>query len=194
MKKILLGSTALVAASMIAAPGAQASDPIKLGVGGWMIQGIGYADQDGSFEDATSTKYNGWDQKQRSEVHFKGSTKLDNGIAVSVKIELESDSNGDNFGIDENYMKLTSASLGSLYLGKYKGVGYTMRHGAPNNTGVTRDGGDVQTNAFIVGPGNVDNIATTSIGARQAASTSAARGRHHARARKGSGEALSKRE
>ena len=44
MKKILLGSTALVAAGMIAS--APASAKMKLGVGGYMQQWVGYVSQD----------------------------------------------------------------------------------------------------------------------------------------------------
>ena len=46
MKKILLGTTAIVAAGMIAAPSADAADKIKLSVGGYMNQWFGYTTAD----------------------------------------------------------------------------------------------------------------------------------------------------
>ena len=68
MKKILLGSTALVAAGMIAS--APASAKMKLSVGGYMEQWVGYVSQD----DVGTADYSGVDVKSDSEVHFKGMT------------------------------------------------------------------------------------------------------------------------
>lgn len=156
MKKILLGTTALVAASMVAAPGAQAAEKIKLGLGGYMWQTVGWSDQDGDFETAGGTNFRSWDQKSASEVHFKGSTKLDNGITVSAQIELEADSNVDANGgnhIDTSFLKISSASLGTLGLGKHKGTPWTMGHRGVNYSGTTENAGDHTVRHWISAPG-----------------------------------------
>ena len=93
MKKILLGSTALVAAGMIAS--APASAKMKLSVGGYMEQWVGYVSQD----DVGTADYSGVDVKSDSEVHFKGMVKLDNGMSVGVNVQLEANTSGDT--IDE---------------------------------------------------------------------------------------------
>ena len=72
MKKLLLGSTALVAGGLIAAP-AMAADPIKIGVGGYYqffalagsVEGV-YA------PDGTSIQYKGLQFQQEGEIHFIG--------------------------------------------------------------------------------------------------------------------------
>ena len=89
MKKLLLGSTALVAGGLMAAP-AMAADPIKIGVGGYYqffalagsIEGI-YA------PDGTSVQYKGLQFIQEGEIHFIGQSKLDNGTTVGLTVELE---------------------------------------------------------------------------------------------------------
>ena len=89
MKKLLLGSTALVAGGLMAAP-AMAADPIKIGVGGYYqffalagnIEGV-YA------PDGTSIQYKGLKFIQEGEIHFIGQSKLDNGTTVGLTVELE---------------------------------------------------------------------------------------------------------
>ena len=46
MKKILLGTTAIVAAGMIAAPSVDAAEKLKVSVGGYMEQWFGYTTTD----------------------------------------------------------------------------------------------------------------------------------------------------
>ena len=80
MKRILLGTTALVAVGVIGAPVAQAQ--IELGVGGFMEQYFGYGSSD--IEDRDH-----FDQKSDSEIIFSGSTTLDNGLQFGVNVQLE---------------------------------------------------------------------------------------------------------
>ena len=98
MKKVLLGSTAIVAAGMIAsAPSAIAAEKIKIGVGGYMEQWFGYA----SGDDNSTEDFSGFDVKSDAEIIFKGKTTLDNGISVGVNVQLEGNANaGDQ--IDES--------------------------------------------------------------------------------------------
>jgi len=136
MKKILLGTTAIVAAGMIvSAPAAFAAEKIKLSVGGYMEQWFGYVSND----DAAGQDYSGFDQKSDAEIHFKGSTKLDNGITVGVNVQLEANqNNGDQ--IDESYMTI-KGSFGSIDIGSENSVQYRM-HYAPSEFGIGINSGD----------------------------------------------------
>ncbi|GAB6052429.1 porin [Magnetospira thiophila] len=115
MKKVLYTTTALVAAGMISAH-AQAADPIKIGVSGFLDEHIGYADQDNFGGGTKATDYKEVDVKSDVEVHFTGSTKLDNGITVSVKIELEADDTA--AGSDLFALSLSSETFGTVILGE----------------------------------------------------------------------------
>ncbi len=133
MKKLLVGTTALVAAGMIAAP-ASAAEKITLSIAGFMEQYVGVADNDDSFESAgiggEGVNFTGFDQQADSEVHFKGKTKLDNGIEVAVKMELESDTGGG--GIDESVVMVGSDVIGEIWLGGEDTVSETLHHTAPD--------------------------------------------------------------
>ena len=89
MKKLLLGSTALVVGGVMAAP-AMAADPIKIGVGGYYtFYGIAGGIDSTYALDGTWTQYRGLNFQQEGEIHFIGQTKLDNGTTVGLTVELE---------------------------------------------------------------------------------------------------------
>ena len=131
MKKILLGSTALVAAGLMAAPAVQAEDPIQLGVGGYMEQYFGYGSSDIDDRDH-------FDQKSDSEIIFSGSTTLDNGIQFGVNVQLEGNTGGDQ--IDESYAFI-EGDFGRILLGSENSAGYIMGVSAPN-VGIGINSGD----------------------------------------------------
>ena len=81
MKKLLLGSTALVVGGAIAAP-AMAADPIKMGVGGYytFYALAGNIDSTYALNGNGFTTYKGLAFTQEGEIHFVGQTKLDVGI------------------------------------------------------------------------------------------------------------------
>ena len=136
MKKVLLGSTAIVAAGMIAAvPSADAASKMKLGVGGYMEQWFGFT----SGDDGVAQDYSGFDIKSDPEIFFKGSTKLDNGITVGVNVQLEATQNGDQ--IDEQYM-FVKGSFGQIIIGDENSAMYKM-HYAPSDFGIGMNSGDV---------------------------------------------------
>jgi hypothetical protein len=112
MKKVLLGTTALLGAGLVASP-AFAADGIKLGVGGYFKTAymVNFDDNsegepgddhsvDGVFSDA--------------EVHFKGSTVLDNGLEVGARVELEGENANDQ--IDEAWIYF-SGGFGEIRMG-----------------------------------------------------------------------------
>ena len=135
MKKILLGSTAIVAAGMIAsAPSADAASKMKLGVGGYMEQWFGFT----SGDDGVAQDYSGFSTVSDGEIHFKGKTKLDNGISIGVNVQLEAQQGGDQ--IDEQYMTVNGA-FGQIILGDENSAMYKM-HYAPSDFGIGMNTGD----------------------------------------------------
>lgn len=101
MKKVLLGTTALVAAGF-AAGQAQAADPIKLTLGGFYGAAAGVEIGGNDSSGAPSQNRQTGNFKQNVEVHFNGSTTLDNGLTVGAHIELEAN-NTSGRTIDEVY-------------------------------------------------------------------------------------------
>lgn len=124
MKKFLAGTTALVAAAVVAGQ-AQAADPVKVSVGGFIAQGVGYIDQDKDVQQ----DYAEVTVHSDSELYFRGSTKLDNGLTVGVNIDLYTD-RGDT-GQDDVFISIASDSLGKVKIGATKGSSYGMSHKAP---------------------------------------------------------------
>jgi len=140
MKKILLGTTAIVAAGMIvAAPSAIAAEKIKISVGGYMEQWFGYSNNDDGGDGANDQDFGGFDVKSDSEINFKGMTKLDNGISVGVNVQLEANSNkGDQ--IDESYLIL-KGGFGEINVGSENSAMYKMNY-APSEFGIGINSGD----------------------------------------------------
>ncbi|SOC17356.1 porin [Thalassospira xiamenensis] len=130
MKKILVASSALVAVAF--AGQAQASEKIKLSVGGYMEQWMGVADQD-SGESVNAFQSD-------TEIHFKGSTTLDNGIEVGAVVELEGETSDDQ--VDEEYLYI-NGGFGQVKLGKEDGAADDMGITAPSVGPVGVNDGDL---------------------------------------------------
>lgn len=135
MKKILLGSTAIVAAGMIASAPASAASKIKVGVGGYMEQWVGYVSND----DGVDQDFSGFDVKSDAEIIFSGKTTLDNGLTVGVNVQLEANHNGGD-QIDESYIFL-KGGFGEINLGSENSAQYKM-HYAPSDFGIGMNSGD----------------------------------------------------
>jgi outer membrane protein OmpU len=143
MKKLLLGSTALVAGGLLAAP-AMAADPIKIGVGGYYQFFVNAGQIEGSYAlDGSSTQFKGLSFYQEGEIHFDGQSKLDNGTTVGVHVELEgwnsAPSNTTGTGsvrqIDEAYL-YAFGDWGRIEFGSRDQGTYRMFYGAPSAIGV----------------------------------------------------------
>jgi len=132
MKK-LLGTTALVAAAFATAP-AMAADKINMQVGGYFVGAIAAV-----FDaDLGVGAPGGADERtirfaREAEIHFKGSTTLDNGIEIGVKFELEGgdDQTAAFDNLDEAYMWVSGA-FGEFQFGDQDGVGDQMPIVAPS--------------------------------------------------------------
>lgn len=150
MKKILFATTALLAAAAIAP--AQASEPVKLTLGGFLEYYVAGASQDGDYAGSV----NSFDVQGEGEVYFKGETVLDNGLTVGAMIQLEggADHNGSDI-IDESYLYV-SGSFGQVTLGSIDNVAYLMRAAAPNAAYTEVD--DTAIPNYLIRPFAEDNI------------------------------------
>ena len=138
MKKHLLTTTALVAAGVMAFSGAALAADKKgpsLKISGGFEQGVGYQDADG----AAGTVV----QQEDGEIHFTASMKLDNGITVSGKAELETDAENylgvtagseNSQWIDESFISV-SGTFGMIRLGATDGAMYEMSYGYMGHVG-----------------------------------------------------------
>jgi hypothetical protein len=177
MKKALFSTTALAAAGALAFVASDAvaqtkAKPLAISVGGYFNSFMGYAEQSGSFEStASSTARAGYDQfniVNDSEIYFRGATKLDNGIGVSVTVQLESDQvNNAAAHIDESYMTV-SGGFGSVLLGSTKGATVKKFVGAPGVGGLGL--GNTDHDSWIIKPSAVGNTVNFSSGTTAGAS------------------------
>ena len=82
-----------------------------------------------ALEDKPTIKLSGGGQHAASEIHFKPSVTLENGLTFAAQIELE----GDNAGfLDESYMTISSDSLGMFTIGGENSEGYRLMVAAPS--------------------------------------------------------------
>jgi hypothetical protein len=139
MKKLLLGSTALVAGGVMAAP-AMAADPIKMGVGGYYTFYGAAGGIDPTYAlNGTVTQYKGFAFIQEGEIHFIGQTKLDNGTSVGLTVELEgwdpnhgvAGTSTANAQIDEAFM-FAFGDWGRIEVGARDAATYRMYYGTPS--------------------------------------------------------------
>ena len=136
MKKVLLGTTALLGAGLVASP-AFAADGIKLGVGGFFKTAY-MVNFDDDSEGEPGNERNTDGVFSDAEIHFTGSTVLDNGLEVGARIELEGEDDGDQ--IDEAWIYF-SGGFGELRMGSDD---------------------DALANACIVPPGGTGNFSAFS--------------------------------
>ena len=143
MKKILLGTTALVGASFMATA-AFAAPEIR--VGGFLDFQVGATSQDidnfgpspGGFGSVTNER--GYGFINDAELILRASDKLDNGLAWAVKIELEAGSDEANDNADETTLTL-SGTWGRMVFGNDDGPVDTMKIGGKTAVGDAGTGG-----------------------------------------------------
>ncbi|MFO1152566.1 MAG: porin [Rhodospirillales bacterium] len=169
MKKILLATTALATAALVAGAAgdalaqettSKAAERIKVGLGGYFQQwGVGASQdiKDGPGDitpiagsHGNTIKQNAVDQKHNSEICFIGQTTLDNGLTVGLNVQLEANTEADT--IDESYLFLQGPSLGQIILGDENNAGYLLHVTAPDG-GVSLDSGDLVNIAAWINTG-----------------------------------------
>jgi outer membrane protein OmpU len=142
---------------------------MKVGIGGSFMSVLAFGKQNASFEStAGSTSRVGYDSFNiwnDSEIEFAGSTKLDNGISVSIHVELETDQSTANASsgntIDESYAKI-SGVFGEVVVGSTGNATNVMATVAPNVGVTSSNDGDVGN--VIIAPSAVGVTADTIIG------------------------------
>ena len=136
MKKLLYGTTALVAAGMIGGVGT-AHAQWDVSVNGFMNQWFGYGDNDSDVNlvdpipdvDNIIGDPNDWNQWSNTEIHFNFSNTLDNGLRFGGRVELEGETDTDQ--IDEQYL-FVDGDFGRILLGSENSAGYLMTITSPN--------------------------------------------------------------
>lgn len=127
MKKVLMGTTALVAMGAWAvSPAAAAEEKISISVGGYYESVVSFVDQ--SF-DATGVDMHNDNVRQEGEIHFKGETTLDNGLTIGINVQLEAVAQGDQ--LDEQYVYF-SGDFGKVVVGAENSAAYLMGYTAPS--------------------------------------------------------------
>jgi len=140
MKKNLLATSALVAAGVLVSHGALAeAKPIEIKVGGYYEQWVGLITQDSDASDSDRTNATDLDVQEDGEIHFQGSTTLDNGLTFGVNVQMEAATSGDQ--IDENYLFIRG-SFGEIVLGSENGPAYAMHYGVDIDQGYGLEEGD----------------------------------------------------
>ena len=99
--------------------------------------------QEGDVEEAIA-KYDGSGMHSNTEVHFKPSITLENGLTFGATIEFE----GDQEAVDQSFISISSESLGTLKLGKHGKTGLGVH--APS-VGIGINSGD-HVNFIAVDP------------------------------------------
>jgi len=112
MKRVLLGSSALIGAGLLSSP-ALAEEGIKLAVGGYFKTAyMVVLDEDGEGERGNERNTDGFFSD--AEIFFTGSTVLDNGLEVGARVELEGETDGDQ--VDEAWI-FFSGGFGEVRIG-----------------------------------------------------------------------------
>jgi predicted porin len=152
MRRVLLGTTALVLA--LAPAGAGAADKLSLKLGGYFrAYLVGGVQDDDPGEAAAGLRDHG--VARESEIYFQGKTTLDNGVVAGVVVELEGETSADQ--IDESYIYF-DGPLGQLELGSQDGAAYQMLLGAP----VPIPGHGVSDPGMFQGVNGTNSIRTSS--------------------------------
>lgn len=125
MKNLLLCGAAF-GAIIVASPAQAADDSaVQLGIGGYFKGYVNWVDQD----EAAGQSVHDLDILRRTEIHFDGKTKLDNGLTVGAHIEGVADA-GSGFAVDETYAYFMG-DWGKVNLGALQGSSYLLQVVAP---------------------------------------------------------------
>ncbi len=148
-KQLLLGSTALIVGALAVPDFAVAEEKLSLSVRGYKNEyfGLGSIDNDSAKGEETTSHFSD------GEVHFRGSTKLDNGLTIGVQIQLEAGESTDQ--IDEAYTWMRG-DFGKVVVGSENLPDYLTFWGvtAPN-VGVPINSGWISSWAAI--PDGIDS-------------------------------------
>jgi len=136
MKKILLGTTALIGAATLIAGAAFAGDDPKVTVGGFNTFEAGWTNSD--FDQNSQNRA----FRNDTEVHFNVAGKTDAGLGYGAEIDLEADINGSQSGVNgaanqgitahRTYGWLQGDQWGHVEFGSNDGAASTLKVDASN--------------------------------------------------------------
>ncbi len=129
MKKNLLASTAIVAASLLMAAPAAAQGP-DLSISGHVKFEMWFDDQDQNLPGGGEPRVEHFEIDD-AEIRFRARARADNGLRYGVKIELDIDTSSGDVRTDEARIQLSGA-WGIVRLGDDDGVEEVMTYGGEN--------------------------------------------------------------
>lgn len=138
MKKLLLGTTALIGGAMLAGS-AFAADPVALTLGGYADYAMGFRIMEN--ENGQGTGRNRAALENDFEVYFRGETKLDNGIAVGVMFQLENPTTGTTNTRKDEMMVYLTGGFGTVEIGDRDPMTRRMGLRAPSASSFNADDG-----------------------------------------------------
>jgi predicted porin len=151
MRKILLGTTGVVAAALIGMGAAQAQQAPQVRVGGFIANFAFWADDDADSGRAPAgvngaglVGRNEVDFRTELEIHVFVTGKAANGMSYGAVIELQNDGFGGGGGggvdTDEAYMFVSSPTLGTIRFGDEDNAASILQVRVPSITGFGPDG------------------------------------------------------
>jgi len=131
-KKLLLGTTALIAAGVATSGVAQAEEAITAGISGYFRSAIAVISQDDADGELANTD-SSITQSNDIEIGVGGSTTLDNGITVGFNANIEGNGGGaeGSAALDERYV-FFNGSFGQIQLGQVESARQAMTGFAPS--------------------------------------------------------------
>ena len=131
MKRVLLGTTAVVGLGLLIPAPVFAAEPMSLSIDGTVRVELFIVSQD---DEAQFTR-NHHLELDDGGLNFRAAGEADNGLVYGAKIEVDTDAGGGGVAIDEQ-MLFFSGSWGRLELGDEDGADNTMyNHGGDLNSG-----------------------------------------------------------
>ena len=165
MRKILLGTTAMVGAALLGATAVQAQSAPTVRVGGFMLTQMGYNSDDlDKANGFAPTGVAGAGQRSRDRIDFKNEVEIQvfvtgkaaNGLSYGAVIEIQNDGTGGTiFDIDEAYVFVSTPTLGTIRFGEEDNAASLLQVRHPSITGMGTDGdwddGLISNSAFTAG-------------------------------------------
>ena len=164
MRKILLGTTGVVAAALIGMGAAQAQEAPRVTVGGFMLTQMNWQDDDLDGKGTGPTGVGGQGAVERDAIDFKNEVeivlnvtgKAANGLAYGAVIEIQNDGTGGSvLDLDEAYVFVGTPTLGQIRFGEEDSAANLLqvRHPALATSGTDGDWDDglASASAFTAG-------------------------------------------